>query len=82
MYNVAEALSDGIHPITLTVLRNGKEIKLKEIYPNEKGLIGVTLETKALMHKTNTPCSIVKASSIYLWENTKLMVYSLGQLFD
>ena len=81
LYDVAKALSDGIHPVTLTVLRNGEEVVLKEIYPNEKGLIGVILETKPLMYQTNTICSIVKSSSMYLWENTRLMVYSLGQLF-
>ena len=81
IYNIAEALSDGIHPVIITVLRDNKEIKLKEIYPNEKGLIGVVLETKPLMHNTNSPYLIIKGSSIYLWENTRLMIYSLGQLF-
>ena len=81
LYNVAEVLSDGVHPVVLIVLREGKEIELKAIYPNEKGLIGVMLETKPIMLETNSPIAIIKGSSIYLWENTRLMIYSLGQLF-
>ena len=33
------------------------------------------------MIKTNTPVTIIKGSSKYLWDNTYMMVYSLGQLF-
>ena len=33
------------------------------------------------MIKTNNPATIIKGSSKYLWDNTSMMVYSLGQLF-
>lgn len=78
---IAEALSDGLHPINLTVIRNGEVIKLKPIFPDEKGLIGIGLTSKQKMIKTNTPSKIIIGSSKYLWDNTYMMVYSLGQLF-
>ena len=78
---IAEALSDGLHPINLTVLRNNELVELSPIYPDEKGLIGIGLTSKQKMIKTDTPAKIIKGSSKYLWENTYIMVYSLGQLF-
>lgn len=81
LYEVAKAISDGVHPINLTVLRNGEVIKLNPIYPDEKGLIGIGLSSKQKMIKTDTPLKMIKGSSKYLWDNTYMMVYSLGQLF-
>lgn len=81
LYDVAKAISDGVHPINITVLRNGKEIRLNPIYPDEKGLIGIGLSSKQTMIKTNNFGSIVNGSAKYLWDNTYMMMYSLGQLF-
>ncbi len=81
LYEIAQVLSDGIHPINITVLREGKVIKLNPIYPDEKGLIGIGLAAKQTMIKTNTPVKIIKGGSKYLWDNTYMMMYSLGQLF-
>ena len=81
LYDVAKAISDGAHPINITVLRDGKEVKLNPIYPDEKGLIGIGLKEKKIMVATNNFTSIVKGSTSYLVENTGLMMYSLGQLF-
>ena len=81
LYDVAKAISDGKHPINLTVLRNGEVIKLNSIYPDEQGLIGIGLTSKQTMIKTDNPVKIVKKSTKYLWDNTYMMVYSLGQLF-
>ena len=78
---IAQVLSDGVHPINITVLRNGKTVELKPIYPDEKGLIGIGLVAKQTMIKTNTPVKIIKGGSKYLWDNTYMMMYSLGQLF-
>ena len=36
--DVAYAISDGLKPVEITVLRKGKEIKLEPVYPNEKGI--------------------------------------------
>lgn len=81
LYDVAKALSDGTHPVNLIVERAGKEVELNPIYPDEKGLIGLGLETKQTYIKTNTPVLVVKESNRYLWEKTGMMMYSLGQLF-
>ena len=61
--------------------RDGKEIVLNPIYPDEKGIIGIGLATKQTMIVTKTPVAVVRESWIYLWDNTYTMMYSLGQLF-
>jgi regulator of sigma E protease len=81
LYDIAKVLSNGVHPINLTVQRNGETIELKPIYPDKNGVIGVALATKQTMIETKKPVSIVKESCIYLWDNTYIMMYSLGQLF-
>lgn len=78
---IATAISDGVHPINLVVERNGKQMKLPPIYPDEKGIIGIGLASKQTMIETTTPISIIKGSNKYLWDNTYMMTYSLGQLF-
>ena len=81
LYDISKAISDGNHPIFITVLRDGQKIELNPIYPDEKGLIGIGLDSKQKMIKTNTPVTMVKGSAKYLWDNTYMMIYSLGQLF-
>ena len=81
MYDVAQAISNGVHPINLVVVRDGKEIILNPIYPDEKGIIGIALTSKQTMIKTTRPVAIIKESCVYLWDNTATMMYSLGQLF-
>ena len=81
LYDLAQVLSNGIHPVNLTVNRNGEIIELNPIYPDEKGIIGISLATKQIMIKTNRPIPIIKESFTYLCENTYIMMYSLGQLF-
>ena len=79
--DIAKALSNGYHPINLTVQREGKVLNLNPIYPDEKGIIGIGLVTKQTMIETKKPIPIVKESCVYLWDNTYIMMYSLGQLF-
>ena len=81
LYDVAKAISDGVHPINITVLREGKTIELKSIYPDEKGLIGIGLSAKQIMIKTDSLGKIITKSTHYLVDNTYMMMYSLGQLF-
>lgn len=81
MYDVAKVLSDDIHPINLTVLRDGKTIELKPIYPDKDGVIGIVLGSQQTMIATKTPKAVVKESCVYLRDNTYMMMYSLGQLF-
>ena len=44
--DVAYAISDSLRPLDVTVLRNDKTVQLKTFYPNEKGLIGVSWESR------------------------------------
>lgn len=81
LYDIAKAVSDGAHPVNVTVLRDGQEIELNPIYPDDKGLIGLGLASKQTLVSTKTPVSMIKESNHYLWDNTATMVYSLGQLF-
>ena len=81
LFDIAQAISNGKHPVNLVVERNGEEITLNPIYPDKNGIIGLGLMTKKIMVETKTPASIVKESWIYLWDNTYMMMYSLGQLF-
>ena len=79
--DISKALSNGVHPVNLVVERNGKTIELAPIYPDENGVIGIGLSTKQTMIETKNPISTVKESCVYLWDNTYIMMYSLGQLF-
>lgn len=81
MYDVAKALSNGVHPIRLTVIREGKTLELNPIYPDEKGIIGIGLAAKQTAIETKTAPAVIKESWAYLWDNTYMMTYSLGQLF-
>ena len=81
LYDVAEAVSDGLHPINLTVFRGGNVIELKSIYPDKTGLIGIGLASKQKMVETKTFFAVIKGSVNYLYDNTYMMMYSLGQLF-
>ena len=81
MYDVAKVLSNGTHPITLTILREGEAVDLAPIYPDENGIIGIGLGAKQTMIETDTPIKVVTESCKYLWDNTYMMMYSLGQLF-
>jgi len=81
MYDVAKVISNGGHPINLTVVRDNKTFELKPIYPDEDGIIGIGLGAKQTVIKTTTASAVLKESCSYLWDNTYMMMYSLGQLF-
>lgn len=79
--DVANALSDGLKPVNITVLRANKEINLKPIYPDKKGLMGIEMEARQELIKTKNPAAIIKGSLSYLWEQSYMLVYGLWQLF-
>ena len=79
--DLAYAISDGIKPVNIVVGRKDETVELKSIYPNEKGLIGVMLDSRPVPVKTKTPVQIVKAGTAYLWENTALQLYAFKQIF-
>lgn len=79
--DVAYALSDNLRPLNITVLRKGKLVNLKTIYPNKKGMIGVAIEARQVLVPTKNPISAISGSCKYLWEQTYMLVYGLWQLF-
>lgn len=79
--DIAYAISDNVHPVNLTVLRNNKEVKLAPIYPNKDGIMGIQMEIREIVIPTKNFKSIVKTSSKYLWDQTGMLLYGLGQIF-
>lgn len=79
--DIAEAISDNVRPLNFVVERKGKYIRLKPIYPSRSGAIGVQLETKERLKKTESFFDAVKGSVNYLAENTYLMLVGLKQVF-
>ncbi len=79
--DVAYAISDNVHPIDITVERNGQQIALKTIYANTEGQIGVKYDTEEIIIPTKDFKSIVKGSNKYLWDNTYMLLYGLKQIF-
>ena len=79
--DIAIAMTDNWHPINLVVERNNSILELPPVYPDEKGLLGISLKSEQINIPTETFVSVLKNSNKYLWENTHMMIYSLGQLF-
>lgn len=79
--DIATAISDTQRPLNITVLRGDKEIQLKPIYANEKGLIGIMIESKEVLMPTKNIKTAITGSCRYLWEQTYMLVYGLWQLF-
>ena len=79
--DLSKAMADNTHPLNFVVDRNGKYLALKAFNPDEKGKIGVQLESKEVLIKTQGVKSILKYGTKYLYDNTYYMVYGLGQIF-
>lgn len=79
--DLATAISDTEHPLTIVVLRNGKEVSFENVIPNEKGVIGIKLSFEEISQKTTGLLSAVKNSWTYLWINTTMMIDGLVKLF-
>lgn len=78
--NLAYALSDNVRPLNITVLRNGKNVRLKPIYPNENGQIGVQLNAQEILIPTKGVKSAVVTSCKYLYDQTYMLLYGLYQI--
>lgn len=78
--DVAYAISDNLHPLSIVVLRDGKKTELKTIYPNKDGLIGIMPQIKSITVKTKTPAAIITEGSKYLWKQTAMQLYGFYQL--
>ena len=79
--DVAYAISDNSAPLNIVVERNGERINLDPIYPDSKGLIGINKDIKEVTIQTKTIWSIIKTSAVYVWDKTKLILYSLFLIF-
>ncbi len=79
--NIALAISDNVHPLYIIVDRNGKNIRLKPIYPSSSGAIGVQLMSKEVLRTTDSFSDAVISSGKYLYQNTYMMLVGLGQVF-
>ncbi len=79
--DIAYAISDTVHPINMEVLRDGKTVELKPIYPNKDGVMGIQMDVREIVIPTKGPKAIIKASVNYLWEQTYMLLYGLYQIF-
>lgn len=79
--DVAEAISDNVRPLNFVVERDGKYIKLNPIYPNKSGAIGIQMDTKENLKKTDSFVNAIKGSTSYLIKNTHMMLVGLKQIF-
>ena len=78
--DIAYALSDSFRPLNITVLRDGKEVNLKPIYPTETGLIGIQLDVKEIVIPTKGAKSAIVTSGKYLYDQTYMLLYGLYQI--
>lgn len=79
--DIAKALSDTQKPMYFTIIRDGKQIELKPIYSDEKGIIGIQQRLEEILMPANTPKEIITASLAYTWRITDLTVLGLEKLF-
>lgn len=78
--DIATAMSDTYKPLQIIVLRNGQQIKLNDIYPDENGMIGIEKKIKENMNKTRNPIKVMKNTSDYIYYNTSMMIYGLSKM--
>ena len=78
--DVAFALSDTYKPLSVTVLRDNKEINIDNIKVNKEGAFGIMLKIEEIFVQTKTPKAIITKSFDYLYSTTAIMLKGLWQL--
>lgn len=78
--DLATAIADTKKPMHFIVIRNDKEVELKPIYSDEKGIIGVQQTLKEIVLSANTPKEIIKSSLAYTYRITDFTILGLGKL--
>jgi len=78
--DIAYAISDNYRPLDIVVLRNGKKVQLKTIYPDKNGVIGIMPEVEPVTVKTKNLKQIITEGSSYLWKQTAMQIYGFYQL--
>lgn len=81
MSDIAKSLADTKKPMHFTVIRDGKEIELKPIYSDNKGIIGIQQNLEEVLLPAKTPVEILKASFAYTWRITDYTILGLEKLF-
>ncbi len=61
---LAAAVGDTVHPISIVVERNGELITLNPAFPNEEGILGIKLKVE----EVNMPVSTVSDAFIRSWD--------------
>lgn len=79
--DLAFAVSDTAKPLDIKVLRDGNVVKLKTVYSDSEGLIGITFDRKEILIPVTGVKSAFKTSYDYLYNETKSMIIVLKQLF-
>ena len=68
--------------LTITLLREDKEIKLDGVKLNKNGILGVQISpTEEIIYETKNPKDILKYSLRYTWNYTVLILNGIKQLF-
>ncbi len=78
--DIAYALSDSYKPLSVTVLRDGKEYTFENLRTSKDGLLGVKLEVSEIFVPVKSPLDVLTHSWDYIVVNTKLMLLGLWQL--
>lgn len=78
--DIAAASSDTYKPISLTIIRNGKKINLKKIYPDESGMMGIEKQVREIYISTKNPVALATTTLKYVDYNIRLMTYGLGKI--
>ena len=80
--DIAASISDTKKPLSIVVLRDGKEVALNTVYPAKDGLLGIQQKYSENYVKTEDLKSLIKETCNYVNYNINFMVYTLGKLFS
>jgi regulator of sigma E protease len=78
---IARGISDYQQPLSIVVLRNGKEVQINEIAPNRAGVIGIKLFIEEVAEPTTSIKGGLVNSWNYLAANTVMMIKGLESIF-
>ncbi len=80
LYEIAMATADTAHPLSIEVERNGKIIKLNDIYPDEKGIVGIYQTITEIQTPIKSTADLFIRSNEYIIRNTWMMIDGLIKL--
>lgn len=80
--DIALSLSDTYKPVSIKVLRNNKEIEIKNVFVDKSGLFGMLLNVEEVYTQTKTSKQIVLKSLDYTYSTTAMMLFGLWQLLS